>query len=401
MDTIRNLIRQIYILRDDNNILYKYIKRPEVLISGLEQLDELIGMKQLKETISEIVYTYLLDSYRGKITGVFHFCNHGEPGTGKTRSAKIIAKIYYGLGVNENKRKVVEIDIWHNSFDELTKNFTSINRSFNNLKEKYPRRRTSTPRVNPDDVLWRDMEIGLGIANSNLVKTKNLVDDFLDRQEENKTTLIDSKDDEKDYLVICGRNELVAKFAGQSAGLAYNFLLNNRGKTIIVEEAYSLYTGDKDIFGAEAIVEINRFMEEFPGEISIGFNGYRKMLIKSIFQIQPGLAGRIRYHYNMDDYNSDMLSRIFLSQISKLNITISSTIDLDNFFKNNILYFDSYGRDTLTLANICKQVYIQNSFIYIAERLNEDPNYKLDLHISFEIFNLAFKKYIESNLEES
>lgn len=400
MDTVRNLIQQIYILRDNNNILFKHIKRPDVLISGLEQLDELIGMRQLKETISEIVYTYLLDSHKGKITGVFHFCNHGEPGTGKTRSAKIIARIYYGLGVNENKRKVVEIDNWYNSFDELTKNFTSINRCFNNLKEKYPRRRGSTPRISSDDVAWRDMEISLSIANTNLGKTKNLVDDFLDRQDENKTTTV-LGDDEKDYLIICGRNELVAKFSGQSAGLAYNFLLNNRGKTIIIEEAYSLYTGDKDIFGAESIVEINRFMEEFPGEISIGFNGYREMLTKSIFQIQPGLAGRIRYHYNMDDYNSDKLCRIFITQISKLAITLSSTINLDNFFKNNIIYFNSYGRDTLTLANICKQVYIQNSFIHISERLNEDPDYKLEFHIDSEIFNLAFKKYIESILEEN
>ena len=222
MDSIKNLIEQINSLRDTNNPLYDHIKRPDILISGLKQLDELIGMKQLKETIMEIVFTHLLDCHKNSTRG-----------------------IYYGLGVNETKKKIVQVDNWHDSFDELSKSFSSLNRNFNNLKEKYPRRKINTPRVGSDDIAWRDMEIGLSIATSNLSRTKNLVDIFLERQEETKISL---EDDEKDYLVVCGRNELVAKFSGQSAGLAYNFLLNNRGKTIIIEEAYILYTGDKDIW---------------------------------------------------------------------------------------------------------------------------------------------------------
>src|SRR5690606_9578537 len=35
--------------------------------------------------------------------------------------------------------------------------------------------------------------------------------------------------DESVYCVICGRNELVARFMGQTSGLAYNFLMENRG----------------------------------------------------------------------------------------------------------------------------------------------------------------------------
>lgn len=399
MDTIKDLVEQILILRDGNNPLYGYIKRPDILISGLKQLDELIGMKQLKETIIEIVFTYLLDSHKNSVSGVYHFCNYGEPGTGKTKAAKIIARIYYGLGLNEKRRNVTEPDSWRAALVELVRNFNSLNRNFNSLKEKYPKKVT-TPRVSAEDLAWRDMEMGLSIANNNLTKTKNLINSFLEKQEAENTDNKNHNEDEADYLVVCGRNELVAKFSGQTAGLAYNFLLNNRGKTIIIEEAYSLYTGDKDIFGAETMVEINRFMDEFPGEISIGFNGYRKMLLKSIFFIQPGLSSRIRYHYNMDGYDSTTLSKIFTSQLNRLNITISSSIDLNLYFKNNIVYFNGYGRDTLTLANICKQVYTQGHFGYIVEQLGKNPNYKLDIHISYDTFDKAVKKYVESNLDE-
>jgi SpoVK/Ycf46/Vps4 family AAA+-type ATPase len=90
--------------------LYK-IKEP------LLELNNMIGMKEMKENIVDQILYYIQDLHKvsnGSITGDFmHTVIYGPPGTGKTEVAKIIGKIFSKLGILKKGtfRKVTRSDL--------------------------------------------------------------------------------------------------------------------------------------------------------------------------------------------------------------------------------------------------------------------------------------------------
>jgi AAA+ superfamily predicted ATPase len=76
-------------------------------VSAFDELEGLIGLNGVKETIREIV-TFL--KRRGKdAMPCLHMCFTGNPGTGKTTVARIIARIFYEAGIIK-KNILVETD---------------------------------------------------------------------------------------------------------------------------------------------------------------------------------------------------------------------------------------------------------------------------------------------------
>ena len=76
-------------------------------ISAMAELESLIGLGMVKETIKEIV-TFL--KKRGKdAVPCLHMCFRGNPGGGKTTVARIIARIFYEAGIIK-KNLLVETD---------------------------------------------------------------------------------------------------------------------------------------------------------------------------------------------------------------------------------------------------------------------------------------------------
>lgn len=465
--SISDLIYQIEKISNQEKDGTRYIKKPRILISALQGLNEMIEMEDIKQTCIEIVCTFLIGKYhkvksKAGTDKVFHFCNYGDPGTGKTKASKIIAKIIYGIGCNDkitNKQQKQD-----NQFEELIDYIRNLSKStkasqinFNLLKNRHPRRRIakqlknspenlnknrslvesktdSLPsiedldkitklcrQISTDDMLskmsktrivessprsvtmhirrsseeisWRDLELSLLSSNENAKKVDDLITGLLTTDEKKQEDDDDPNLDESVYCIVCGRNELVAKFMGQSSGLAYDFMMSNRGKTIIIEEAYVLYEGEKDIFGIEALVEINRFMDEHPGEASISFNGYGNLLADGILRVQPGLKSRINYFLNMPGYKAEGLTKIFKGQLADIDIVLSNDVKIEDFFRDNIQYFASYGRDTHRLAQIVRRTYLFSNF----DKLTSECEVESKFTISSKIFKAAVKRYLKTS----
>jgi SpoVK/Ycf46/Vps4 family AAA+-type ATPase len=213
------------------------------------------------------------------------------------------------------------------------------------------------------------------------------------------------KIDEKTFeeaVVVCGRSELVAEYSGQSTIKTKDFLMANRGKVVIIEEAYLLYTGDRDQFGMEALTELNRFMDEHANEIIIYMTGYSELMSETIFKAQPGLKRRCTQVFNIEGYTSKGLMEIFKQQITSKDWSLCSSIRLEAFFEENYKTFTYFGGDTFNLAYQCKQVYSDDKFknLLSTMRENEEQKCSTTLIITEKILKLAMEAFKTNRVKE-
>jgi SpoVK/Ycf46/Vps4 family AAA+-type ATPase len=96
------------------NIQYNIdIERIHKIQEPLIQLNNLIGLHDLKNDILDQILFYVQDLHLKRGSDYMHTVLYGSPGTGKTEVAKIIGEIFCNLGILKNKtfRKVVRSDL--------------------------------------------------------------------------------------------------------------------------------------------------------------------------------------------------------------------------------------------------------------------------------------------------
>lgn len=89
------------------------IERIKMIKNSLIELNNLIGLHNLKNDILDQILFYIQDLHKKSSMDYMHIVLYGSPGTGKTEVAKIIGKIFSQLGILKNKtfRKVVRSDL--------------------------------------------------------------------------------------------------------------------------------------------------------------------------------------------------------------------------------------------------------------------------------------------------
>jgi hypothetical protein len=138
------------------------------------------------------------------------------------------------------------------------------------------------------------------------------------------------KDEDLPFKIIT-RENLVAKYVGQTAPLTMETLNSCLGHVVLIDEAYLLYHNQNsgDSFGMEALTLINEFMSKHAGEIIIIFAGYKDLMKETIFKAQPGLQRRCGWTFEINAYSPSELAEIFTRQLARDNWEIKMVSILD------------------------------------------------------------------------
>lgn len=209
INTLKDLIElgKTYIPKDEKRYVIN-LKLLNRCTPFLEELNSMIGMQSIKETIVDLIFYYLQNFYKDdKSENMLHTIIEGTPGCGKTEVAKILGKIYYGLGLIPKSK------------------FTSVKRS--DLIGKYL---GHTAKMTQDvfnkaegGILFIDEAYALGNPEGKDSFAKECIDTINQNLTEKKGKII---------VIIAGyKEQLMSSFFSYNPGLArrfpFRFTINN------------------------------------------------------------------------------------------------------------------------------------------------------------------------------
>lgn len=428
---ISELISSINVLTLRKDPLIRTIKSPKLLIRGLTELQSMVEMVDIKHSIVNQIKFLITNNARKQLDSslspqsqfeghMLHSVISGNPGTGKTTVAMILAKIWMALGfvnkketspapsapaagspiiltnaivntVNESYRKrVTQLEEdqrnSHRQIDRLREMLTRYQTTSGELRRQAIKLKPNpltpcTQRYNEkdwDDFLALTRELRFGFDNiireantkhpSEIIsptgctggKTITIGPGPQNSQDIDPFENIDPK------FVVASREDLIAEYLGQTAPKTKKVLESARGGVLFIDEAYSLCNmdgGSKDKYGEECLTTINEFMSLYPDEIIIIFAGYKDKLMSSIFKAQPGLMRRCAYFFEIKDYTINGLNKIFKRQLSKNGWSLDENVVLRDILSDTQdLIKEGGGGFTEKLAFFCKLVYGSDKF---------------------------------------
>ena len=110
-------------------------------------------------------------------------------------------------------------------------------------------------------------------------------------------------------LVEVSRADLVGRYVGHTAPLTQKVLQSALGGVLFIDEAYSLYRGEQDTFGPEAIDTLVKGMEDHRDELVVILAGYTKEM-EEFLQSNSGLRSRFPNKIEFPDYTGAELLAI-------------------------------------------------------------------------------------------
>ena len=342
INSITDLIQLCNDYKLAENIEYNIdMKSLHKIKDDLVDLNNMIGMKTLKENIVDQLLFYLQNLHISKqnnnknknraytVTGDFlHTVIYGSPGTGKTEVAKIIGRIYSNLGVIKSKPP---------SLSSEKKKF-----SLSSLSSMTP----------------------LSPSSASSSSSSSLTS----RSKFKKVT----------------RSDLIAGYLGQTALKTKDVIKDSLGGVLFIDEAYSLGNTEKrDSFAKECIDTLCEALSDNKDNLMVIIAGYEKDLNECFFSYNDGLDSRFIWRFKVDDYTAKDLRDIFVKKVGEMGWSVCEELRID-WFERNMKYFKFFGRDMETLFTKTKIAHSRRVFCK-PEEMKTKITMK-DLENGFELF---------------
>ena len=110
-------------------------------------------------------------------------------------------------------------------------------------------------------------------------------------------------------LVEVTRADLVGRYTGHTAPLTNSVIESALGGVLFIDEAYSLYRGEQDSFGLEAIDTLVKGMEDHRDALVVILAGYTREM-EIFLTANSGLASRFPNRIEFPDYTAEELLQI-------------------------------------------------------------------------------------------
>ena len=176
-------------------------------------------------------------------------------------------------------------------------------------------------------------------------------------------------------LVEVTRADLVGRYTGHTAPLTNSVIQSALGGVLFIDEAYSLYRGEQDSFGLEAIDTLVKGMEDHRDELVVILAGYTKEM-ETFLTANSGLASRFPNKIEFPDYTADELLDIttVLAKGKGYRLAESCTFPLLGYYtRRQALDSRTAGNGRLARNTLEKAIFNQS------RRLVAEPAAELDL----------------------
>ena len=176
-------------------------------------------------------------------------------------------------------------------------------------------------------------------------------------------------------LIEVSRGDLVGRYTGHTAPLTNSVIESALGGVLFIDEAYSLYRGEQDSFGLEAIDTLVKGMEDHRDELVVILAGYTKEM-ETFLTANSGLASRFPNKIEFPDYTADELLDIttVLAKGKGYRLAESCMFPLLGYYKRRqALDSRTAGNGRLARNTLEKAIFNQS------RRLVAEPAAELDL----------------------
>ena len=176
-------------------------------------------------------------------------------------------------------------------------------------------------------------------------------------------------------LVEVSRGDLVGRYTGHTAPLTGRVIESALGGVLFIDEAYSLYRGEQDSFGLEAIDTLVKGMEDHRDELVVILAGYTREM-EVFLTANSGLASRFPNKIEFPDYTADELLDItnVLAKGKGYRLAEGCTFPLLGYYqRRQALDSRTAGNGRLARNTLEKAIFHQS------RRLVAEPDAALDL----------------------
>ncbi len=170
-------------------------------------------------------------------------------------------------------------------------------------------------------------------------------------------------------LIEVTRADLVGRFVGHTAPLTKQVIESAIGGVLFIDEAYSLYRGNDDSFGLEAIDTLVKGMEDNRDNLLVILAGYSNEMAKFL-ESNSGLKSRFPNIIEFPDYTADELLEISRITVRNKGYTLDGECD-----EALIAYFDKKQKESAGVSgngrmarNLIEKAIINQSKRIIAEK---------------------------------
>lgn len=130
---------------------------------------------------------------------------------------------------------------------------------------------------------------------------------------------------QENHMIETDRSGLVDSVIGGTEKKTMQVLEKARGKTLFIDEAYTLYNEKSETdFGRVAIDLLLKDIEDHRGEYCVILAGYQQQMEKMIKKANRGFASRFDYKIDIPDYSSEELVNIIVKMAEAKHYKISA-----------------------------------------------------------------------------